>query len=333
MLKRKPARRVLTFILAFVMLVSLCPVLGSAAEEAPDPALIPITADTETAAEADDETTEPALFPITAAMDTTAGADFDADPEPGLGDTTSGRNSRSVTGPTDGMELIADFDFSADSLTGGAFSGGGAKATLRGSATITYASAPEGSPEGARAAVFGTNRWMELTKADNSPLLKGLDEFVVSYDVNPTATSGNNVWTFSAQRTIRAHKNNWEHYLGIRELSTSVEVQTFKNSGTRPPLSNIAPAPSGWRHVDIVFAKDMTSIYVNGAIGSSMPTQFSPVEILSPAGGYAYIGYTLWGSGETFSGSIANFKIYKPADPDDAGKSRLPKKLWSSRTA
>ena len=172
--------------------------------------------------------------------------------------------------------------------------------------------------DGSRSVTLSSSFWMELTKADGSPLLKGLDEFTVSYDVSSTAATGNNRWAFFAARTLRAPKNSWEMYLGIQDRPTNVTVERFYNSGARPAFTHIVPAPSGWRNVEIVFGKNSTSIYVNGKFINSQDSNATIEDILGKAGGFAYIGRSNWG--EFFNGQIDNFMIWAPGDPDDAGK-------------
>ena len=223
----------------------------------------------------------------------------------------------------EGMDLIAHFDFDADPA-GGYFTGAGARARVVGSPS--YGS----SNDATRSVRFGSSFWLDMEKADGSPLLKGLDEFVVSYDVNADGASGNNVWSFFAQRTNRAPKTNWEHYLAIRDSEDNVEVRSWENFGSDsysslPTMRNIAAAPGGWRHIDVVFGKYETSIYVNGVLRDTMPRTFTPSQVLSPAGGFAYIGRSA--SGQFFTGEIDNFKVWKPKDISDAEKLAAAKQV------
>lgn len=208
-----------------------------------------------------------------------------------------------------GMELIANFDFN-DPATG--LVGAGAKANVHG--TPRYIAGKNGT----MAASLGSNFWLDVTKEDGSSLLKGLSEFAVSYDSSP-ASSGNNGWTFFATRTYRAPKSNYESYLGIIDVSNNITVERFHNFGARPDFGLYASATAGWRHVDVVFSKGVTKIYINGALKNIQTSDYTLEQVLSAAGGILYVGRSTWGS-ENFTGLVDNFKIWKPFDPDDAGK-------------
>ena len=222
------------------------------------------------------------------------------------------------------MELLIELDFEddpvgdffIDTVNGSkarARSGSAAASTT--AATLDWGSTP--GPGSSRSAKLSQNFHLELTKEDDSPLLKGLDEFVVSYDVNPTGTSGNNVWTFVAKRTRVAQLLNFERQLSIREAQNTIEARSWYNSGSQPEPNSVQ-VPAGWRHVDVHFEKDKTTIYFNGIEESSTAAEFPPSYILQAAGGFTYVGYMA--TGQYFTGEIDNFKIWKPKDPDDAGK-------------
>ena len=225
----------------------------------------------------------------------------------------SGTSGSAITGD---MELIADFDFAAANIFSGSFTGAGAKAAIMGTSAFTYGTIPESFTHaaGSSYAVFNTNRWLEVTKLDGSPLLAGLNEFTVSYDVNSSVSTGNNRWVFFAQRTKRAPKTLFEHYIGALERPAETLIQRFNDSGFRRDFELIAYPSSGWRHIDITFTANRTALYINGNLVNWSASSSSPIEILSETGGYFYIGRSQWGS-EFFTGQIANFKIYKPKDP------------------
>jgi len=204
----------------------------------------------------------------------------------------------------------------------------GARARARRGTSATTTTAPIltwGEPiYGGRSAVLSADFHLELTKLDGSALLKGLNDFVVSYDIKPTGTSDNNLWVFTAKPTRSASRTDsggWEHYLAIRDSATDIEARSWYNTGSRPAVNNSA-APASWRHVDVHFEKDRTTVYLNGVAVSSLAAEFSPAHVITAAGGYAYVGFIPTGTttAEFFTGEIDNFKIWKPTDPDDAGK-------------
>ena len=237
-------------------------------------------------------------------------------------------------------ELIADFDFSPSNIENNAFRGAGAVAHIRGNTDFEFYIIPasfEPSVANRRvAAVFDTNRWLEVTREDGSALLQGLDHFIISYDIYTTATAGdNNHWAFFAQRTVRTPMRGWEQYLAIVEQTNHISVQRFNSRGQRiggeniPGTRNfrtgllidyptIACETGTWRNVQVVFERGRTMLYVNGELRKFAASNYSPSEILSAAGGYIFIGRSTWGGGQFLTGSIANFRIYAPEPPSVA---------------
>ena len=211
-----------------------------------------------------------------------------------------------------GMELIAKFDFE-DAPVDGFFIGAGAKAMVNG--TAAYGIGPGGS----KTARLSSDFWLEVTKEDDGPLLAGLSEFTVSYDSNPSANAANNGSVFYAARTIRSSKINWARFLNVIDKTGSIEVQRYYNTGTRA-LGPRAARSDGWRHLDIVFSKASTKIYIDGVLKVTQPSDYPIEQVLSETGGFLYIGKSNAEANLFFLGEIANFKIWKPADPDNAGK-------------
>lgn len=204
-----------------------------------------------------------------------------------------------------GMELFASLDF-CDSASGPA--GFGMKVVVHGNAA--YCAGRDGSP----AARLGKNFWLELTKPDGSPLLAGSDAFTLSYDSKPSGGESNQGWVFFAARTVRPPKYAWESYLGIRETADNLTVERFHNFGSRPASDLRVPHHGNWRHVDVVFTKDSTTLYINGNLMETKTGEFPLDAVLSEAGGFASLGRAGWNGGEYYEGLIQNFQIWKPAD-------------------
>ena len=224
------------------------------------------------------------------------------------------------------MELIASFDFESDPV-GGYFVGDGARARVNGTPGYGVRDALEGEQEN-RSLVFASNFFLsEVTKADGKPLLAGLSEFVVSYDSKPAAT--NNGLTFYANRTTSYSNIRWESHLGILDTAAAVTAHRFHSFGTAPKYSNpVAERDSVWRHVDVVFSKESTSVYIDGELKATEPSEFPIGQVMSAAGGYIWIGRAQISSTNNnvntsnryYTGELDNFQIWKPIDPDDAGK-------------
>jgi beta-xylosidase len=213
---------------------------------------------------------------------------------------------------TAGMDMVVGFDFNGNltSLVSGV------AATAHG--TDAYAAGQNGN-----AANLSSNFYITVANEDGSSPLAGLEEFVVSYDSNPSANN-NSGWTFFASRTVRAPKYPWEHYLGIIDTTTNVEAQRFHNNGGRP-VSGSAAATAGWRHVDVHYTRTTTRLYIDGTLVDVTASEYPVEEVLSAAGGFIYIGHGLWGGpngneaqNEYFTGALDNFRIWKPAALGDA---------------
>jgi|GEM_PF-2875538 len=204
--------------------------------------------------------------------------------------------------------LIADFDFEGGDATTTEFTGAGAKATVNG--TADYATGSDDS----NAFSFSNNTWLNVTKADDEPLLAGLDAITISYDSYSSASGGD--WTFFAARTADAQIGGNEHYLGVMDRSTSITVERFNNSGERPENDlNATGLTAEWRHVDIVITPTDYTLYVNGDQKSYNESDYKLSDILTESGGVLQLGkanWIPWGAteiGEYYTGLMDNFQI------------------------
>ncbi|MGQ4666063.1 OmpL47-type beta-barrel domain-containing protein [Metabacillus halosaccharovorans] len=201
-----------------------------------------------------------------------------------------------------GDYLIADFNFdSADS----GLVGGGAKANVQG--TATYADSFEGN---GKAANISSKFWLNVTKEDGTtPLLTGLDEITISYD---SKVSGGSGWAFYASPNTSTQTYNSERYLGILDKTTSLSVERYNNSGSRPKSAQ-ASSDKEWKHVDVVVTKLDTKIYIDGELKSTVESTHQLKDILTESGGIIQIGKGNWGSGEYYEGLIDNVQIFNKA--------------------
>ncbi len=202
-------------------------------------------------------------------------------------------------------KLIASFDF--ENLDAGTeeITGGGAKAVVQGIAVS--ADSYEGS---GKAASISSSFWLNVTKEDGTPLLKGMKEITISYD-NKWGANGNTGWTFYAAPNTNAQAGRYEKYLGILDRSGLLMAERyFLNNQGRPGSPSINNAPSDWKHVDVVVTKENTTIYVDGEQRASVDSGVQLTDILTAEGGILQIGKANWGSGEYYNGLIDNFQIY-----------------------
>lgn len=206
----------------------------------------------------------------------------------------------------EGADLLAELTFD-DATTG--LSGGVARAAVKG--TLTLADGRDGT----KAASLSSGNWLDVTKKDGTPLLKGLDEVTISYDSKPAAGSANKGWSVFAAPSAATQTYQNEHYLGFIDLPTSLLVERYDNNGTRDSSGNLAASglADGWRHVDLVVKGTSGKLFVDGQLVASNTTGRALSSILGASGGVLQIGKGNWVAGEYFTGLIDNVRIYASA--------------------
>lgn len=205
-----------------------------------------------------------------------------------------------------GDYLIADFNFD-DAASG--LAGGGAKAAVQG--TASFMDSLEGN---GKAINPSSGFWLNVTKADGTPLLAGLNELTTSYD---SKTSGGSGWVFFAAPSTAAQTYLSERYLGIIDTTTSVTVERYNNSGARPQSAQSASGTE-WKHVDVVISGTDSKIYIDGELKSTAASSKALTDILGESGGILQVGKGNWGSGEYYAGLIDNLQIFSKAlTPED----------------
>ena len=213
--------------------------------------------------------------------------------------------------------LIASFNF--DNETDG-FTGAGAKAVVNGTAAF------EESYSGAGNALsVSEDNWLSVYKEDDGALLAGLEEFTLSYDSK--ATNQKNGWTFYAAPNldVQVGQGSKEHYLGIMDKASGIEVERYNNNGSRPGNNVKGPSSEEWKHVDLVVTETTTTLYVNGEKAGSSESAYKLSDILGEEGGILQIGKANWtSSGEYYEGLIDNVKIYSRAKSAEEVKENNP---------
>ena len=190
--------------------------------------------------------------------------------------------------------------------------GGNATATVAGG-SIELAAHGDG-----KAATFVSSEqdYLNLTAADGSSLLTGYDEITISYDISLPSTSGTN-WVFYASPddsmlTWNANGNK-ERYLGVLVKDGIIEIERYRNNGSRPSKPTAAIAANTWQHVDIVYTKDRTVLYVDGQRKDMALSSYQLTDILGNESLFR-IGRSNWwdnptSSYEYSSMTLDNFKI------------------------
>lgn len=199
--------------------------------------------------------------------------------------------------------LIADFDF--DDMTDGLTGGNAVAAVAGGSIDLV-------EHDGGYAAKFtaGDRDWLNVAALNGGSLLTGYDEITISYDILPGASGTN--WVFYAAPDDTAlswnANGNKERYLGVLVKNGTMEVERYNNTGSRPTNPSAGLSTSAWQHVDIVYTKDSTTIYLNGEEVNSVETTYQLTDILGDSSIFQ-IGKANWGSGEYSDMQLDNFRI------------------------
>ena len=197
--------------------------------------------------------------------------------------------------PTGDKKVLADFTFN-DEETG--LSSENAKA--EGTYTL------KDSYDGKALYLDGSaSNYLTVTDKDGKSLLTGAQELTVSYDMKPDRTETN--WAFFAAPDGNPVSYMNEKYLGILEAGGSTTAERYNNSGSRP-VNPYADTGSGWYHVDVVFGKTDTSVYVNGVKQAGEASSYTLEGILGTSS-ILQIGKANWNSGEYFKGWIDNFRV------------------------
>ena len=191
--------------------------------------------------------------------------------------------------------LIADFTFDEDADV---FKGAGAAAKKVNNNGAVYVN------DGVLVFNSSSERadWLDVKKEDESQLLAGVEEFTVSYDSNSEGTFGNN-WTFYADNMGAASSERG--YFAIVDQATLLDIERGSQFFEDTALTRYE---SGWKHVDVVFARDKTEVYIDGNLAGSRASQFSLEEALQN-NGFIWIGHSDWGA-EYWKGQLDNYKIY-----------------------
>jgi GH43 family beta-xylosidase len=164
----------------------------------------------------------------------------------------------------------------------------------------------------------GTN---DVVRPPNG-ILAGLHEITISFDSKTTATTEAKSWVFYAAASTAATTYTQEKYLAIEDMTGSVNVQRWNNTGSRENSASVSgPGSSDWKHVDLVITDTYTRLYIDGQLAGEATgfTGRSLTDILGTSGGIIQLGKANWTSaGEWYTGNLDNFKIYdKALTPDD----------------
>lgn len=152
------------------------------------------------------------------------------------------------------------------------------------------------------------NNYLTVT-GENGSLLTGLDEFTISFWVNPTA--GSTSWAYYAAPNNNGQTYQQEKYIGWMHSGNGYTAERYNNNGSRPAaVTNGSASPAGeWKHVAVVYHQNNTEVYIDGELSGSAA---SAVDLTNMLGNNSIfqIGRANWGGGEGFTGYIDEFSVY-----------------------
>ncbi len=138
-------------------------------------------------------------------------------------------------------------------------------------------------------------------------ILSGKDAATFAFWIKPV--SG---WAFMTTPVSGAQKYLYEKYLGMLATASSLKAENYNNNGARPADIFAYGTYTDWQYVSVVYSANSTKIYVNGTLAASDTTAFN-IKSLMTADASTWIGHGNWDTGEGFSGTIDDFRIYGKA--------------------
>ncbi len=202
-------------------------------------------------------------------------------------------------------EPWAVFDFNTEAQDG-KFTSGSVEAVVSGNGT--GAGLQDRDEKNGKALYLdGSAKWLSVQNVGGASLLTGLEELTVSFDAKPERTGTN--WGFYAAPNANAQGGGKETYIGALINGGNTKIERYRNGRADCPT---AATGTEWSHVDVVFEKDATTLYVDGVRKSSIASDFKLTDILGNASIFQ-IGKANWGNGEFYKGWIDNFTIYDQA--------------------
>lgn len=153
--------------------------------------------------------------------------------------------------------------------------------------------------------------YMNVAKTDGSSLLTGCDEVTISY--YSKADNDGAMWSMFLSPNAEGQNVNFEKYLGILDRKGSVNVERYNNNGARPTsIFASASADGAWRHVAVVFANGMTTLYIDGEQVGYVRSEYNVAELLGNNSVFQ-IGKGNWGNGEFYKGYIDEVTVWNGA--------------------
>lgn len=198
-----------------------------------------------------------------------------------------------ATGEYEEGNLIFELDFENEATP--------KKGQAKVNGTIAYEDGYRG-----KSAVFDGTDFIEISAADGTPLLKGLDTFTVSFMSKTSSQS----WWFYASPNANSQTYQSEKYVGVLDSNAKLTCERYNSTSQSRPTAAVANYNNGaWKHVVVSYSNESYSLYVDGVRKATVRTAVE-LEKLLGSNPIAYIGKANWGSGEYSVGSLDEFRVY-----------------------
>ena len=183
----------------------------------------------------------------------------------------------------------------------------------------------ENGTDGTAVKMKGSNsQYLTIKDSEGKSPLTGLDEFTLSYDLKPA--NDDTSWSvFTTPNVNGRQEYQYERYIGVITGNGKSCVQRFDNNGARSEEISLATPVNKWSHIDIVFEKSGTKLYVDKTKYEEVNSE-ADIKTLLGEDSVLWLGHANWGDGETFNGSIDNFRIYNKALSTDELGAKVKKK-------
>lgn len=209
-------------------------------------------------------------------------------------------------------KVLVDFNFDEEAADGG-FASENAKATGTYSLKDSY--------DGKALYLDGSNtNWLNVTAPDGTSLMTGIKELTVSFELKADRPESN--WPYYAAPSDATQVWQSEKYIGgvIKDNNGQYifDGERYNSSNQGRPPQAWAEVGSDWVHIDVVYAADKTTLYVNGEEKAKVDSSVNIADMLGNSSVF-YIGRANWGDNNEYSKAwIDNFRIVNKALTQEA---------------
>ena len=176
---------------------------------------------------------------------------------------------------------------------------------------ITNSGATVTEDNGNKVANLGGSAHMAIAKADDSPVLKGLETAAIHMRAKATGPNKTD-WYFFAAENATAPSGGSEKYIGAFNDSAGViNFERYKGGRGNTGVT-VTSTKNEWHDLDFLFNEKTMEIYVDGEFRKAQSHDDVKLsDILGSANTQIfYIGKATWGSGEYMTGMVDDISVY-----------------------